>query len=77
MKFEVGNGHDNFGLSGDYLYFFNGLTEAQELKLLRYFGRKELGKKPVFWEKTPYQGEFKDNVKIYVKKDYEQQEKRD
>lgn len=53
MKFKLGNGHDNFGLSGDYLYFFRGLTEAQELKLLRYFGRKEMGKTPVFWERTP------------------------
>jgi len=76
MKFQVGNGHDNFGLSGDYLYFFRGLTEAQELKLLRYFGRKELGRKPVWWEKTPYDGEFKDNVRIYLKADYNEQKEK-
>lgn len=76
MKFEVGNGHDNFGLSNDYLYFFRGLTEAQELKLLRYFGRKEMGKTPTFWERTTYDGEFKDNVKIYLKADYHDQKEK-
>ena len=75
MIFKRGNGQDNWGLSGDYLYFFNGLTEKQEIDLLRYFGKKELGRKPVFWEKTPYDGEFKDNVRIYLKSDYEQQKK--
>ena len=68
-------GYDINYLSDDYVYEFTGLTPRQELELLRYFGRKELGKKPVFWEKTPYIGEYQNNIKIYLKRDYEQKEK--
>lgn len=76
MKIAKGNGQDCWGLSGDYIYFFRGLTPEQEIKLLKYFGKKELGKKPTFWEKTPYQGEFKDNVRIYLKADYHEQKEK-
>lgn len=69
-------GYDIKYLSDDYVYEFTGLTPRQELTLLKYFGKQELGKKHRFWENTPYIGEYQDNVKIYLKADYHEQKEK-
>ena len=76
MRKTIVIGYDRRTLSDDYVYEFTGLKPRQEFALLKYFGRQELGKKTRFWEEKPYEGEFKDNVKIFLKKDYEQQKEK-
>ena len=71
MRKTIVIGYDIKYLSDDYVYEFTGLTPRQELELLKYFGKQELGKKHRFWEKIPYIGDYQHNVRIYLKVDYE------